>query len=209
MRGAWITTFFLLGCARAPEEPPAPKLPDDTDPPPVEEPEAPLPDDTGFGLPEDPSPDHWLQVRHEGRWLLEGSPYSSLTGSLVLIEAVDRPPEPPDTGDTGGAPRLPDCWAVFDLVGAPPAEGEECADCDVLFEITFTLSRGDPSTCRLPDLPTDGEVRRMGFSSARSAILLDYRDSGIFLPWYPAQLEDDVLNVEWEARLGLLLEEED
>lgn len=208
MRGATIAALLLLACGRAPEAPPEPELPDDTDPPTSEPPpEPPLPDDTGFGAPEDPSPEHWLNARHEGRWTLSGSPYSALTGKLVITEAVDRAPDVPDTGDTGATPL--DCHAEYDLVGGPPADVEGCPDCDALFEITFVLAKGDPSTCLLPDLPADGEVRRMGWSSAQAAILLDYRDSGIFLPWYPATLEADVLTILWEARLGLILEEEE
>lgn len=209
MRGAPFATILLLACARGPAPEP-PQLPEDTDPPPPEAPpEPPLPDDTGFGAPEDPSPDHWLHARHTGRWTLAGSPYASLTGTLVVVEAVDRPAEPPDTGDTGDTDAVPpDCHAVYELLGGPPDDPEGCEDCDALFAITFLLTQGDPGPCRLPDLPKDGEVRRMGFSAARSAILLDYRDSGIFLPWYPATLDQDVLTIEWQARLGLILPEE-
>ena len=153
----------------------------------------------------DDEPAHILSVTQEGSWELSprGGPWTALTGELVVTELLD------------GDEELPACEVSFALTGeAPEAEGGSgavlgCDTCDDVFLISYYLSAGDPDACTDPDLPMDGDVRAFGWSSVDSTIYLDYAGTGVWLPWYEGEVDEDTITFSWTTELAVFVPEEE
>lgn len=152
----------------------------------------------------DDEPAHTLSVTQEGAWELSprGGPWTALTGELSVTELLDDDEEEPA------------CEVVFALTGeAPDAEGAGaplgCDTCDDVFVVSFYLSAGDPGACTDPDLPMDREVRAFGWSSVDGTIYLDYAGTGVWLPWYEGEVDEDTITFSWTTELAVFVPEED
>lgn len=161
--------------------------------------------DSGFLI----EPEHTVTVHEWGTWRMSpsGGPYNALTGELRIREYLDG--VRPDTADTGGDTDevVLDCDVTYSLVGAPPTDDSDCAACDWTFEIEVYLVDGDPSLCHDPDRLQPDQVYTFGFSASDGMIHYDYGDIGLWLPWWPATRRGDVIEFEWEATLGIALED--
>lgn len=144
-----------------------------------------------------------LSITHSGTWALSpnGGPWTSVTGALSVLEVLD--------GDT----LAPACELEFSLTGQSVSEdtcpGCACPTCDVTFDVLHYLVSGDPSTCRDPELPEDGERRRLGWDEGQQQILLDWEGSGVWLAWYPGDRIDDQIDFLYEAEVGTEAPEEE
>lgn len=148
----------------------------------------------------DDVPTHTLTVTQEGSWELtpRGGPWTALTGDLSILELLDSDEE------------VPSCEVSFALTGeAPEGEASGCDTCDDVFVVSFYLSSGDPSTCSDPDMPADGDVRAYGYSEVDSTIYLDYAGTGVWLPWYEAEVDEDTISFSWSTDLAVFVPEED
>lgn len=167
-----------------------------------------FPRDTDVDTAVNEDPLHTVTMHQWGAWSLSpsGGPYTALTGELRVQEYIDG--DRPDTADTQvDTDELLACDLVFALVGA--AAESSCDGCAFAFDITFTLVEGNPSECHDPDLPEDGDPLRFGYSAAQQAIVRDYGHIGLWLPWYPADRVGDRVDYDWEATVGVAIEEED
>ncbi len=204
--------LVLLSCAE-PEAvaPPATTLP--TDPTPTL-PSIPL-EDTGTWAPADTGgtatnldPSATVQIIQEGFWTLspDNGPYEQISGTLRIDEWPDGVI---DTGtdtavDTAEPPR---CEVTFSIEGADQPN-HSCPDCDVVFNITWTLVEGDPGPCRDPDLPLDGAEWRIGYVSATNTIKFDYYHSGVWVDWYETEQNNDTLHVIYDTTKAVAEEED-
>lgn len=216
--GAVLALMMAAACNGLPPQESPQEHPGDTDEPPWQPPdETPtFPLDTGFDGIQDATPDNWLHARHVGTLTLSGSPYDTLVGELLIEESVSADPTHPgpleddeegdDTDDPEDEADLPHCEVRYTLSGAPPDETTGCP-CDFVFDVEFSVVKGTPGPCGIPEVPTGGEVRRMGYSSADQTIFVNYKGSGVYLPWYPATQTGDTVEFEWTASVGFVVEE--
>lgn len=173
----------------------------------------------------DQTPAHLAHVYQEGTWELgpPAGPYTSLSGVLQVLEYLDqeRPTPGPgdtaetgfplvDTADTGSSDSPLLCSVAYALSGVAI---DSCPGCDFAFEVTHTVTMGNPNDCHDPDLPADGAILSLGFAPdyepGQDWLLLDYGDSGLWLPWYPALQFADNVDFAWEATIGIYVEEEE
>lgn len=160
----------------------------------------------------DISPEHTLTLEQWGRWELSpfGGPYERLVGELHVWEYLDG--VRPDTGiETGLDTGLSEeeallCDLTWSLIG--DVAEVACDDCLFAFDVEFFLVEGDASTCRDPDMPEEGEVRRYGYDTD-GVIWHDYGGSGVWLPWFVAERNGDTITFSWLLTLGVGLEEEE
>ena len=156
--------------------------------------------DTYSGDDGDDEPEHFLTITQEGTWELtpRGGPWTALTGDLVVTEVLD--------GDL----ENPTCELSYALTGeAPDGEALGCDTCDDVFVVSFYLSSGDPDLCSDPDLPLDGDERGFGWSEVDSTIYLDYAGTGVWLPWYEGEVDEDTITFSWSSELAVFVPEED
>lgn len=147
----------------------------------------------------DDVPEHTLSLTAEGVWELSprGGPWTALTGDLVVTEVLD--------GDL----ENPTCEVSFALTGEAPEDALGCDTCTDVFVISFYLSSGDAEACSDPDLPLDGDVRAYGWSEVDSTIYLDYAGTGVWIPWYEAEVDEDTITFIWTAELAVFVPEEE
>ena len=149
----------------------------------------------------DEEPEHTVTVIEQGTWSLSplGGPYTSLVGTMTIIEYIDGPPDADDT-----AP--PPCQIEIALTGSPSVYGD-CTNCSFTFDVLHSVVSGDLSQCHDPDRPTDGDTRPLGFDPTTGRIRW-HRGSHWF-DWYEAQLVGDQLTFSYTATLGVTVDEED
>ena len=195
-----ILTFLAvggLGCGAGEEETPTPTLPpDDT-------PEATPPDNaTPFAPGEIPPggdevPEHVLIARETGTWALSprGGPWDAITGELTIVELVD------------GEEESPACERIYALTGTV-VQNSGCPDCLVVADI-FHYLNVSTGECVHPDIPEHESLRRYGFDAVNNVLWLDWENSGLWIPWYDAELLGDLLTFEWTETYGYTLPDED
>lgn len=211
---------LLAACTREAPEPDVPDLPDEDPLPDTDGSDTDWPIDTDPPTPPGIDPMHWLYRYQSGTWSLgpAGGPHTTLTGDLLVYEFVDYElPEPgEDTDadtDTDLAPweSLEEnplhCMARWSLTGVPAERA--CDGCDATFEVTFTLIEGDPGPCYDPELPVDGKTRVYGWKAEDGVILHDHAKLGVWYPWFYATFSDDTVQVAFEDRQAVSLEEEE
>lgn len=159
----------------------------------------------------DEAPAHTLTMEQWGLWELSpfGGPYTAMVGELRVWEYLDglRPDSADTALDTGmGWEEALSCQAVLSLVGEPL--DEVCATCSFGFAVQITLVDGDPSACRDPDMPQDGEERAWAWDEA-GLIWYDYGGSGLWLPWWEAMRSGDSIDFQWTTTVGVVLDEEE
>jgi hypothetical protein len=213
----WVAASlaFIAACTRAPEDTTA-TLPDvDT---------TGFVPDTGGGFePVDTGdvvlnevPLHTVTIRQWGTSVMapEGGPYTSLAGELTVQEYLDGDiPDPDfeedtdlDTDRDTDEARL-DCDLLYALAGVPSEQ--TCAGCAFVFDVQFSLTSGTRDTCHDPFLPQTGDTWTLGFIPTTGEVHRNVGDSGTWLPWYNATLEDNALTYEWLATLGISIEDEE
>jgi len=158
--------------------------------------------DTGFNVgDQDREPEHTLTMSHEGEWSLTplGGPYTALTGHMDVVEVLD--------GDL----KEPACELTWSLTGELVDEetGGACASCAFTFAVQFYLSEGEAGACSDPELPADGDTWLLGFDEADGVLTREYDGTGIWIPWFAAELDGDTLSFDWSASVGVLVEEEE
>lgn len=201
----------IFACSGADDTDPTLPDPIDTGSPDKDTDVSTFPIDTSGDTDLDVAPRHTLTMHQFGAWDLgpSGGPYTTMSGTLRVIEYLDGAQW--DTGpDTDGIPDTdlpPDCLVVFALSGAPSETS--CDGCTAAFDVTFALTEGDPSLCRDPELPADGDVRRFGWLPTEDVIVHDYGDIGLWLPWYPGEQLGDRITFDWTATVGVSIEEEE
>ena len=148
----------------------------------------------------DEEPEHTVTVIEQGTWSLTplGGPYTTLVGTLTLIEYIDGPPDAMDTEPLA-------CEVEFALTGTP-AVSAGCSNCDVIFDVQHQLVSGNLDACHDPDRPRAGQSRRMGFDPVAGKIR--WQRSTLWFDWYNAQQAGDQLSFSYTATLGVTLEEE-
>lgn len=156
-----------------------------------------IPDTADDGL-GDEEPEHWLSITQEGVWEMtpRGGPWTTMTGELVVTEILDEDIENPT------------CSLTYALTGEG-VEAPGCETCDVAFLVSFYVSEGDPESCSDPDLPLQDEERTFGWSEVDSTIYLDYAGTGVWIPWYEGEIDEDTLTFTYSAELAKVVEEED
>lgn len=154
-------------------------------------------EDTGGGT-TDETPSHWLMLSQTGTWELSprGGPWTTLVGELLISEILD------------GDEELPACEASFALTGEALEEAA-CDGCEVAFAVSFYLTDGDPGACRDPDTPQHGDLHTFGLAPTEELIYLDYHGSGIWIPWYAAEIDEDDVAFAWTTTLAVKIEEEE
>ncbi len=193
-----LVTFLVLvpACTGAPPEAPPPTTVDtDTAEPRILPQDSfPLPTDSAPDLPPDLTPAHWVTLEQQGMWDLEvTAPWESMSGTLRIREFVDEL-------DTA-APAY-ECDVTFALTG-PAQDNHSCDACDFVFAVEHYLQTGDPSSCHDPDVPNDGSVWMMGFDGGTQTIYRNYGGTGLWLPWYEATRNNDIVSFEWTAVLAI------
>lgn len=195
--GGWLTlALCALGCNAGGTDTDI-GVPPDTSSALIEDTE-PFPVDTSSGALDD-EPDHTVTLIEQGTWSLTplGGPYTSLVGSMTIIEYIDGPPDQDDTA-------LPPCMIEFALTGIPaPAD---CPNCTITFEVLHQLVSGDLSMCHDPDRPFQGESRRLGFDPNTNRIR--WQRGSLWFDWYQAQLVGDQLTFSYTTTLGVAVEED-
>ena len=163
--------------------------------------------DTGIsGSYPDETPPYTLTMSHTGSWdlLPIGGPFTSMVGSLEIVELLDA------------NEMQPWCKATFSLTGQ--SVDDICPTCDFGFIILFYLvDEGDKKDkevglledCQSPGLPADGEVRTLAYSESDSMLYYNYGDTNIWIPWYEANQLRDELNYAWTATAGFIGVEEE
>ncbi len=167
-------------------------------------------DDTAASAVGDRDPAHTITALQEGTWSLApaSGPYTTMTGTLTVRERVDGDfSAPEDTAPPDTATPPDPCSLTFGLSGDVVEPG--CAGCLVTLAVTHTLVEGDVSGCRAPDVPADGSVWVLGYHPGSAAILLDYGGTGVWLPWYAADHDGDVVTMTWTTTAGVVVPEED
>jgi len=153
-------------------------------------------------------PSATVRILQTGDWTLSpaGGPWDALSG---LLQVNEYPDGVIDTGtDTAvDTAEPPPCDVVFSVSGTL-AEAQNCPDCDLVFEVVWTLVEGDPGPCRDPDLPIDATHWRLGYSAARETLQFDYYDSGVWVDWYTAVEQGDVMRVGYDTTKAVAVEEE-
>ena len=169
------------------------------------------------------SPDNLLAIRHAGAWTLaEGS----MTGWLRIQEVLDGEVEVHDSGvmlDTGdsGDSGLPvtsttpppeevegvQCSVIYILTGVAP-DDPTCASCDLVFDVTHTVTAGDPGRCQQLDVPATKEVRQLGWDP-EGWVRWNVAGSGAWVAQYSAQLVGDEVRFAWDTVVGVQVDEEE
>jgi hypothetical protein len=194
-RAWWLLTLGVVACTRGTsdtglgvEEDTEPAVLDDTAPFPVDTSEVSL----------DEEPAHTVLLIEQGNWSLSplGGPYTSLVGSLLIVEYIDGPPDPDDT-----AP--PPCQVEIALTGSPAAA--TCPGCAFSFEVLHQVVSGDLSQCHDPDRPANASLRRLGFDSSTGTIR--WQQGSLWFDWYQAQQVGDQVNFSFTTTLGVKVEE--
>lgn len=153
--------------------------------------------ETGF----DGDPQHLVTLRYDGRWVMTpaGGPYTAMTGTLELTEVLD------------GAEDAPTCVMAWSLTGE--VAEVDCDGCLVAFEVLhYTVDgekdeKGLEETCYDPERPEDGDTWRLGYHRADRAVLRDWEETGVWIPWFDAEEVDDTLILSWEATVGVAIED--
>ncbi len=164
----------------------------------------------------DEVPLHTVTIRQWGEAALapNGGPYTSFAGELTVQEYLDGDIPDPDLeddtdldtdSDTDEAPL--DCDLLYALAGVP--SDQTCSGCEVVFDVQFSLTSGMRDQCHDPFLPQTGDTWTLGFNPTTGQVLRNVGDSGTWLPWYNATLEDDALTYEWQATMGISIEDEE
>lgn len=195
---AWVgLAFALSGCGEKGDDTGSQvTLPEETAVPDVSD-TAWFEEDTGSGTSDD-TPSHSLQISQTGTWELSprGGPWTTLVGELLITEVLD------------GDEELPACTASFALTGEALEEAG-CDGCEVAFAVSFYLNEGDPGACRDPDTPQHGDLHTFGLAPTEDLIYLDYHGSGIWIPWYAAEIDEDDVAYAWLTTLAVAIEEEE
>lgn len=158
---------------------------------------APFPADTSeTNLDEEPA--HTVLLIEQGTWSLSplGGPYTSLVGSLLIIEYIDGPPDAEDT-----AP--PPCQVELSLTGSPAAAN--CPGCAFTFEVLHQSVSGDITQCHDPDRPTNASLRRLGFDPNTGTIR--WQQGSLWFDWYQAQQVGDQVTFSYTTTLGVTVED--
>lgn len=178
-----------------------------------------LPLDTSGSVISDPSPDHQLTLRHRGAWTLSPSVglWTELSGTLSVVEAVDGVGL--DTGADSGADsgegakgddtaEQPACELEYQLAG-PVTVGDPqgCSVCDYTAALVVTLTSGDLSTCRDPELPLDGAAWVVGVSIDDGVLYTNYHGTGLWLPWYNSEQSSNTVTFWWDSVMGVDIED--
>lgn len=169
-----------------------------------------LPIDTSDFIPQDTAPveapninpRNFIYLRHSGTWNLTGSPYTDLSGTLRVAEYINEI----DTSDTS----VPDpflCEVIYNITGSAVDTHTCGAACDFVFEVEHYITSGNPGACAEPDVPENGALWQLGYSSASNTILLNYFGTDRWLPWYTATTAPPALEFEWEFTLAVELED--
>jgi len=147
-------------------------------------------EDSGF----DGTPAHTLTLEHDGRWFMSpnGGPWSAMTGTLHVVEALD--------GDVENAA----CDVTFALTGE--ASEDACSSCDAAFDILYYVSEGDRSACQDPELPEDQSTVSMGWDDRRQKVVLDYEGTGVWVDWYDGERVDDIVTFSWSGTVGVAVD---
>ena len=93
---------------------------------------------------------------------------------------------------------------VDEEVGEPA-----CPSCAFTFAVLFYLSEGEAEACMDPELPGDGDTWMLGYDAGEGALVREYAGTGIWIPWFAAELDGDTLTFDWSATVGVQLPEED
>ncbi len=200
-----VHLLALIACQGTSAPPTEPLV----EPPPTERPWV----DSGIYRPEDTArqtlgdetPPHTIRLEHDGFWDRSGDPYDALVGRLTVREYFDG--YRPDTSDT--ADRL-DCDVAFFLTGTPDG-GPTCSSCAAAWAVRFTLDPASLTTmegCRDPELPADGTTWRLALDRVEGVLRLDYRGSGVWLPWWPAIEDGDRVLFGWAGTMAVASWEE-
>lgn len=146
----------------------------------------------------DDEPEHWLALAQEGVWELtpRGGPWTTLTGSLLATEVLDEDVENPL------------CEVSYALTGEE-ADASGCDTCEVAFLVSFYVNEGAPEDCADPDLPITDEQRVYGWSEVDSTIYLDYAGTGVWIPWYLGEVDEDTITFSWSGELAKVVEEDE
>ncbi|MCO4744520.1 MAG: hypothetical protein KC912_07025 [Proteobacteria bacterium] len=163
---------------------------EDTDPFPVDTSEVALNEE----------PEHTVQLIEQGTWSLSpiGGPYTSLVGTLNIIEYIDGPPE---VGDTDPPP----CQVSISLTGTP-SEVANCPGCAFTFDVLHEVVSGDLSMCNDPARPFAGQVRRMGFHAGTNRI--QWQHGNFWFDWYQATQAGDQVTFSYTTTVGISKEDD-
>ncbi len=160
----------------------------------------------------DEVPLHTVTIRQWGTAVMapDGGPYTSLAGELTVQEYLDGDVPDPDLEDdtdldTDEAPL--DCDLLYTLAGVP-ADGT-CVGCSFAFDVQFSLTSGTQDQCHDPFLPQTGDTWTLGFNPTTGEVMRNIGGSGTWLLWYSASLENDALTYEWQASMGISIEDEE
>lgn len=164
-------------------------------------------------------PTNVLYVYQDGMLELSPSngPYTSAVGTLDVLERLDSPRvedtgvPPQDTGQNGGQDSATDPAELCALSYALTGVGIEdvCATCEFGVELTFYLNEGDITACHDTSLPEHNAVWRLAFDEAAERLMLDFGNSGAWVPWYQATLVRNTLTFSFTTTLGITVEEEE
>lgn len=168
--------------------------------------EPPVSMDTGFqvdtgitgGAPSDEEPEDSLEILQQGRWEMTplGGPYTAMTGELECLEILN------------GDELEPSCALSWSLTGELLDEGG-CEGCEFTFEVEFYLVEGESGDCYDPELPASGDRWMLGYDPSEGVLLREYQGTGVWIPWYRAELSGDTLSFSWSATVGVAVEEEE
>jgi hypothetical protein len=144
--------------------------------------------DTDTDTDTDPESSDTLTFTVTGTWDLTpaGGPYTAMTGAFSYEETLTP---------SGTSTPTPVCDLAYALAGTASAEG--CTGCTFTFTVTHDLQSGTPGDCYAPDVLDDDEVRTMGFRPSEGAIVVDWADTGAWVPLYTATLAGDQLSFTW------------
>lgn len=158
----------------------------------------PFPIDTSE-TPFDEEPAHTVQLIETGTWSLSpiGGPYTSLVGTINIIEYIDGPPEIDDTDP------IP-CEVTISLTGTPSLLGD-CPGCDFTFDVLHEVASGDVGRCNDPDRARAGDIRRLGFNPTTGKI--SWQQGSLWFDWYEGTKVGDQVNFNYTATFGVAVEE--
>ncbi|MFK7929208.1 MAG: hypothetical protein AB8H79_13525, partial [Myxococcota bacterium] len=100
------------------------------------------------------------------------------------------------------------CAVTYTLIGSP-SEVAPCTGCAWAMDVEFRVAEGDPEPCYDPDLPSDGDIKRFGWNDSSGQLLYDFQGTGVWFPWFPGSASSDQVDFNWQARVGVSIEEED
>lgn len=224
-----LLPMVALGAACSPDDADEviPDLPDEETDLPTDDPDDfDWPVDTDSPPPEGEDPDHWLYAYQDGTWSVgpTGGPYTALSGELLVYEFVDwqLPTEDEDDTDADTDPVDTDtdlppweqleenplhCLVRYQITGEPSES--TCPECDVGFDVTFTVVEGDPGPCYDPELPRSGDTLRFGWRWDTPVVLHDLANIDLWYPWFAADLTSEQILVSYTDARAISLEEEE